>query len=195
MNSELLLELANLNLSAEQLAGVLRIIAAAEQTAENLRSEVERYRGVSKTRQLRYRQRHSNVTNGVTVTQPLARGTENITTSPSKKENKPPTLSLPPSEPAGFETLWSAYPKRDGHRDRKAAVKAFRAALRRAPFETILAGAHAYAADLKARGKENTEFVKQARTWLNADGWTEYDRQHNRISEEERAELERILDA
>ena len=109
-----------------------------------------------------------------------------------KRDEKEKTRD--PSEPLGFSKFWAAYPQRDGNRDRKPAVKAFRAALKRTTFEAILAGAQAYAADMKARGKINTEYVKQARTWLNADGWTEHGRHQNApISDERRAELEKRL--
>jgi hypothetical protein len=90
-------------------------------------------------------------------------------------------LPLSPSratfEPPEFQDFWKVYPPRLGARDRKAAVKAFRAALKRATAEEILAGARGYAAEMHAKGKINTEYVRQARTWLNADGWKEYDQE------------------
>jgi hypothetical protein len=66
-----------------------------------------------------------------------------------------------------------AYPKRDGSADRKGAVKAFGSALKRAPLEIILDGARHFADAMTARGKTGTEFIPQARTWLNGDRWNE----------------------
>lgn len=77
------------------------------------------------------------------------------------------------AEPEGFEDFWDAYPKRDGSADRKGAVKAFRTALKRASLETILDGTEHFCAAMKARGKAGTEFIPQARTWLNGDRWNE----------------------
>lgn len=89
-----------------------------------------------------------------------------------------PCLAKPPkpaveADPEGFQDFWDAYPKRDGSPDRKGAVKAFRTALKRASLETILDGTEHFCAAMKARGKAGTEFVPQARTWLNGDRWNE----------------------
>jgi hypothetical protein len=80
---------------------------------------------------------------------------------------------LPKAEPDGFIAFWEAYPKRDGSADRKGAVKAFGSALKRAPLEIILDGARHFADAMTARGKTGTEFIPQARTWLNGDRWNE----------------------
>ena len=106
-------------------------------------------------------------------------GQESFPHTPFKENNlsvvtppvSPPSKS---SDPEGFAEFWAAYPRRSGSVDRKPAAKAFRAALTRADLETILHGAKRYAADMQATGKLGTEYVKQARTWLNADGWAEY---------------------
>jgi hypothetical protein len=100
-------------------------------------------------------------------------------TSLSQKEDKnlSPSLSKPlpaKTEPDDFAAFMAVYPRRNGAVDRKAALKAFGPALKRADFQTILHGAKRYNADMTATGKIGTEFVKQARTWLNADGWQEY---------------------
>ena len=88
--------------------------------------------------------------------------------------NSPPIVPpQPKSDPEGFKDFWGVYPKRDGNADRKAAVKAFNAARKRADLETLIGGAKAYANDCAARQIAGTAFVRQARTWLNADGWTE----------------------
>lgn len=77
------------------------------------------------------------------------------------------------SEAEGFSEFWETYPKRDGSADRKGAEKAFRAALKRADITTIIDGAQHFSEAMTARGKAGTEFVPQARTWLNGDRWNE----------------------
>lgn len=105
---------------------------------------------------------------------PLARVLDNITPTPKEDLESPPSpLTSKPLDPLGFAEFWDAYPKRAGNADRKPAVKAFRAALKRTDLKTLIWAAGRYAADCREKGKIGTEYVKQARTWLNADGWTE----------------------
>lgn len=73
----------------------------------------------------------------------------------------------------GWAKFWAAYPKRAGGRDKQNAFKAFKAASKRAEISTIIEGARAYADYCHSTGKSGTEFIRQARTWLNANGWTE----------------------
>lgn len=78
-------------------------------------------------------------------------------------------------DPDGFDAFWSAYPKRDGNADRKGATKAFSQAVRRAGDHSLITRAAArYAAHCREKGKLGTEFVKQARSWLNGDLWREW---------------------
>ena len=95
-----------------------------------------------------------------------------------KKESKNSILSdftnSPSLQPLPFLQFWEVYPKRAGCADRKSAEKAFAAALnRKIPFDEILAGAKRYAAHCDVTQKTKTEFVRQARTWLNKEGWSE----------------------
>jgi hypothetical protein len=120
------------------------------------------------------------------VTQDVTRDTS-VTSRPPETETETETeedilgpsapqiveTKLPKSEPEGFIAFWEAYPKRDGSPDRKGAVKAFGPALRRASLEIILDGARHFADAMTARGKTGTEFIPQARTWLNGDRWNE----------------------
>jgi hypothetical protein len=76
--------------------------------------------------------------------------------------------------PSHFEQFWTVYPERAGVQNRDAAEKAFAAACKRADPAVIIAAAERYAADLKSRGKIGTEFVKQARGWLNESLWQEF---------------------
>ena len=155
--------------------------------AEQLERQ-ERKRAFAAERQARYRNAHSNADNDVTNVLFDRHNNAAVTPSrvdnkllPSKQESKKEkevslsvnASSSKPLDPEGFPDFWAIYPKRHGDADRKGAIKAYIAASRRAPFETILQGAMRYSQFCDADGKTRTEFVKQARTWLNADGWNE----------------------
>lgn len=171
-------KLMTLKLSTEQMEGVIDVL-----TAELAPLESSRERAAA--RQLRFRQRndgvgvtlHAQRDDNVSVTS-LAPVEDNIT-KPSLivkevSKNLPPSPSKPlSSDPEGFAELWAIYPKRAGSVDRKTAVKAYGPALKRVDLKTLLAGARKYAAFCQSTGKVGTESVKQLRTWLNADGWTE----------------------
>jgi hypothetical protein len=78
-------------------------------------------------------------------------------------------------EPEGFNAFWDAYPKRDGTADRKGAVKAFKTAVKRVDgLETLVMAAARYAVHCRDSGKVGTQYVKQARSWLNGDLWREW---------------------
>ena len=66
-------------------------------------------------------------------------------------------------DPEGFAEFWSVYPRKEAKR---AAVKAYRAALKRATAEDILKGAKRYAAT-----RPEPRFTAMGATWLNADRW------------------------
>jgi hypothetical protein len=160
----------------EQAKDVALTFLAAQLEAEEARSVT---RNAAALRQKRYRERHSNVTSDANVTPLACVEDKSSLTSFNQKEDKnlSPSLSKPlpaKTEPDDFAAFMAVYPRRNGAVDRKAALKAFGPALKRADFQTILHGAKRYNADMTATGKIGTEFVKQARTWLNADGWQEY---------------------
>jgi hypothetical protein len=79
------------------------------------------------------------------------------------KERKEPLLKTSLSE---FAEFWQIYPRRVGKR---AALKAFVAALRRANSQTITEGAERYRDDPKRK----PDFTAYPATWLNADRWTD----------------------
>lgn len=157
-------KLMSLNLSTEQMAGVIEVLAVELAPLENMRKKASE-------RQSRHRQRDRNVTVDVT---------SNVTPSPLVPPLSPEPLSppiIPPThvEPDGFDAFWATYPKRDGNADRKGAVKAFGAAAKRADgHEVIIRAAARYATHCREKGKIGTEFVKQARSWLNGDLWREW---------------------
>jgi hypothetical protein len=162
---------------AEAMAAALLFLA------EQLEAD-EAKRNANALRQQRYRERHG----GVIVTQqshgsnadvtPRVRVEDNynlptLVDTSRKNLSPPPPLPSRALEPDGFEEFWDAYPKRDGSADRKGAAKAFKAALRRATLETILDGTDHFRDAMTARGKVGTEYIPQARTWLNGDRWHE----------------------
>lgn len=69
------------------------------------------------------------------------------------------------TEPNGFEEFWKVYPRRVA---KKAACKAYKAALKSAAPDAILDGAKAYA---RKRVGEDATFTKHPATWLNGGCW------------------------
>lgn len=63
-----------------------------------------------------------------------------------------------------FNEFWNVYPKKV---DKRVALRAFQKALKRADYDTIMAGAKAYRDDANRK----PEFTKNPATWLNADAW------------------------
>lgn len=174
------------HLLAAGVTGDALIAAIAE-----MESSVQPKRSSGAERTARWREnmqakRHECVTS-VTSDNPPTPPKDN-NTNLDIKNNPPLSPPLPPnsrlhgtnprataSEPDGFEAFWTAYPKRDGNADRKGAAKAFGAATKRAEGHEIITRAAArYAAHCREKGKLGTEFVKQARSWLNGDLWREW---------------------
>jgi helix-turn-helix protein len=63
-----------------------------------------------------------------------------------------------------FDEFWTVYPRKEAKR---AAARAFDAALRRGTAEDVIAGAVRY----RARPDRRKEFTKHPATWLNGDCW------------------------
>lgn len=89
-------------------------------------------------------------------------------TSPGSSSLLPATESRAEPEPSpypqAFEDFWNVYPKKA---DKRAALKAWEKATKRAGKGTIEAGAERYRDD----PNREDEFTKNAATWLNADAW------------------------
>jgi len=175
MRTDSLKRLAVLGLSSEQMSVVLDVLAVEL-------APMERTRELAAQRQQRYIERHTNVR--VTSSEQRQGNVDLTSLAPVLDNISKPSLEVVrkeesitsdsfPQDPPGFKDFWAIYPPRAGDRDRKPATKAFAAALKRVDLKTLLAGTERYAVDCKAKGKINTEYVKQARTWLNADGWNE----------------------
>lgn len=77
-----------------------------------------------------------------------------------------------------FERFKQAYPKRKGSQPWTPAKEKFKKACRDGVDpEVIIAGAKRYAEQVKRDGKINTEYVAQAKTWLNQRRWADDDDQ------------------
>lgn len=179
-------KLMSLNLSTEQMAGVIEVLAAELAPLESRRAKDRaRKSGGSSTEVPRIICGSSTEIPSNSPTPPK----DNNNTNLDIKNNPPLSPPLPPNsrlhgtnpraaataEPDGFEAFWAAYPKRDGNADRKGAAKAFGAATKRADgHEVITRAAARYAGHCREKGKLGTEFVKQARSWLNGDLWREW---------------------
>lgn len=87
-------------------------------------------------------------------------------TSPSSCSILPATSSQTDRNtyPPAFEEFWSAYPKKA---DKRAALKAWEQAIKRARPEDITSGAKRYRDD----PNRDEAYTKNASTWLNADAW------------------------
>lgn len=80
--------------------------------------------------------------------------------SPADAEAEAKTTAYPQA----FEDFWNVYPKKA---DKRAALKAWNAATKRAGKGAIEAGAEAYRDD----PNRQDSFTKNPATWLNADSW------------------------
>lgn len=174
--------LVRLNLSSEQMVEVMAVVAEELAPLERMRQSAVQRQATLRAKRVSHETDLSRLSN---VTPCVAK--ERVSPAPLPKEN---TSTLTGFGVRGraregdqdrFDDFWATYPKREGNRDRKAAQKAFSASLRRSSADEIIQGAARYAAHCDATGKTNTQFVRQARTWLNADGWNEeygHDQQH-----------------
>ena len=81
---------------------------------------------------------------------------------------KPPSAKTELDEK--FEQFWAAYPKRPEGNPKKPAREKFKSALKKADFETIMAGVEKYKASVA--GKE-TKYIAHASTWLRNERWEE----------------------
>lgn len=158
-------KLMSLGLTTEQMAGVVEVLAVELAPLEAMRADAELRRSKDRMRKLRGNSKESSMEKERSPTPP--------------KEKQPTIVGLTPitpfSEPPGFSDFWATYPSRDGNKDRKGALKAFGPAVERAGgHEPIIRAASRYAVHCREKGKVGTEMVKQARSWLNGDLWSEW---------------------
>lgn len=188
MNVASLQKLMSLGLTTEQMAGVIDVLAVELAPLETMRAEVEARRSKDRLRKFR----GNSVERSVEIPSQSPTPPRDIYNTLSQGNNLPPTpkhsrlhgtnpraLGRNPRavepEPDGFDAFWTAYPKRDDNGDRKGALKAFGPAVQRAGgAELVIRAAGRYADHCRDKGKIGTEFVKQARSWLNGDLWSEW---------------------
>ena len=85
------------------------------------------------------------------------------------KKNKS-TAAGRPAMPQGFEDFWGTFPHRAGGNPKPRAAKAYRARIAEGHTpEEMLEGVRRYAEFVRATGKEGTEYVLQAATFLGPD--------------------------
>ena len=76
-----------------------------------------------------------------------------------------------------FDEFWKTYPRRRGSNPKQPARKKFdQIVTSGTSAATILTGATNYAAEIRRDGKEKTQFVAQAITWLNQSRYDDYQR-------------------
>ena len=82
----------------------------------------------------------------------------------------------PVEDPEGFERVWEAYPRRAGGNPKPLALKQFRKRVKEGVDPNALYDAViAYARHCRDEGKEGTEFVMQASTFLGPNGrWSDF---------------------
>jgi hypothetical protein len=87
--------------------------------------------------------------------------------NPSHTSSNEEVLAADAALDAAFTQFWKTYPRKD---DKKAARKAWDAAVKRSDVGTIQAGVESYAEAVKREGTER-QFIKHGSTWLNNDCW------------------------
>lgn len=117
----------------------------------------------AKRRTERARSEHETCTSGH-----LPTNQEPLTTN-QEPEEKPlvPSVDDTTGYSAEFEACWVNYPKRAGGNSKKAAHKAWAARIREGvSAEALEKAVQSYAAEMIAKGKVGTEYVKQAATFF-----------------------------
>jgi hypothetical protein len=86
-----------------------------------------------------------------------------------KNKHKKTTQVADDQTTTQIDALYAAYPK---HVGRGQAIRAIRAALKKAPYETILAGVQRYVAE---RAGQDAQYTANPATWFNGERWTDVD--------------------
>jgi len=124
----------------------------------------------------------ANSARGETLGQPSGEGSDSRSDEIQTKNNNRTskyiygTISGVSEVDADFEKFWSAYPKRAGQNPKKPARHMFAKLVRGGVDPNdIIDGAKKYAKQMAGERKFNTEFVAQAKTWLNQERWKDDD--------------------
>ena len=88
-------------------------------------------------------------------------GTNDNKGNKDNKDNNPPT----PQGDDGFDAFWAEVPRKAG---KGQALKAYRAALKKADAEIILQGMIDYAASVQGK---DAQYIAHPATWLNGERW------------------------
>lgn len=104
------------------------------------------------------------------VTSDAQRGDTAMSPEPSLNHPKPSLAQLPLSVNDSFDRFWEIWPRRVA---KGAARKAFDRAVKRAPLDTILAGAQRVADMWITMTPGDRQFVPYPERWLNADRWAD----------------------
>lgn len=105
---------------------------------------------------------HNTETNTRATHEPHTSHTQNNKEKKYKKDKEYKNLM-----PERFEEFWENYPRKVG---KPKAIASYRAALKRASAEEIIAGATAYA-NLCRRDHTEAKFIKHPQGWLSDDRW------------------------
>jgi|GEM_PF-4098592 len=93
---------------------------------------------------------------------------------PAEPKAKP--KAKPSGYPEAFEQAWAAYPKRAGANPKRSAFKAWSARIGEGvTAESLQAGVDRYAAFIRAKGDERSEFVMQGQRFFGPNGEFEND--------------------
>lgn len=115
--------------------------------------------------------------------------------APGGGNGKSKTPKGPPPEHPQFAEFWEAYPIREGDNPRKPAVTCFaRAVSRGADPQALIAAVENYAATARAMGKEGTQFIARATTWLNEERWKDEPKEPGSPMSEKQREGLRVLE-
>lgn len=158
--------------SAEQIVAAVKADTAAQEAAEEEKRAAKREKTAERVRNYRARNATKRVTQGCNTLQ------KEVPPDPLKKNTKNPPTGVKKGElrySEQFERFRQAYPKRDGGQDWPKASEAFERFVRDGVDpEDIIRAAGIYAEDCRRRGKEGSEFVKQAVSFVRGRLWPEW---------------------
>lgn len=169
-------KLFGLSLSAEQLKGVMEVLAVELAPLERIAVEAEERRSKDRARKRRGDSADvpRNIQGSSTEIPRIARDGDILSKNSTLELSLPPSIPPSPPETPFWREFIEAYPKREGGMDEAAAEKGFAAACRRTDPQVIIAGAKAYHAEMSKQQKIGTQFILKPRKWLNDCGWTNY---------------------
>lgn len=137
------------------------------------REEIEAKRKYERDRKRDQRRNALGQYTGVTAVVPKGvptghvRDTEGSPTNPSLPDPSHPDNTTRAAAPEEFDRFWAKYPRKIG---KGQAVKAWKAATKKAEPEAIISGLNAH---LPQWAATEEKFIPHAATWLNGERWTD----------------------